>query len=77
MKVKVFSTNWCPYCTIVKDFLKENNIEFTEVNIGEDKAAAAEMMIKSGQQGVPVIEVDNKIVIGFDKEKLKKLLNLK
>lgn len=76
-KVKIYSTKTCPYCDMEKDFLKEHNIEFEEVDVSADQDAANEMVKKTGQMGVPVTEVDNKLVIGFDKEKLKKLLGIK
>ncbi|MEM2915985.1 MAG: glutaredoxin domain-containing protein [Candidatus Woesearchaeota archaeon] len=77
-KVKVYSTPTCPYCHMVKDYLKEHGVEFEDVNVAEDKDAANEMVEKSGQMGVPVIILDDKIVIvGFDREKLKKALKLK
>ena len=75
--VKVFSTPICPYCLTLKEFLKENNIEFEEVDVSQDKKAQEEMIEKSGQMGVPVIEIDDQIVVGFDKEKICKLLNIK
>ena len=59
------------------DFLKANKIEFDEVNIEDDQEAAAEILIRTGQMGVPVIDIDGKIIIGFDKEALKKALKLK
>ena len=65
--------NTCPWCVKAKDFLKENNVEFEEINVGEDQAAAQEMIEKTGQMGVPVIEVDDKIIVGFNEEKLKEL----
>jgi len=76
MKVKVFSTLSCPYCVTLKEFLKEHNIEFEDIDVSQDKAASDEMIEKSGQMGVPVIEIDGKIVIGFDKEKISQLLNI-
>ncbi|MDD5417025.1 MAG: glutaredoxin domain-containing protein [Candidatus Aenigmarchaeota archaeon] len=76
MKIKIYSTEWCVYCKLVKDFLKEHKIAFEEVDVGKDENAAMEMVIKSGQEGVPVIEIGDEIVIGFDKEKLKKLLGI-
>ncbi len=76
MKVKVYSTNVCPYCTMAKDFLKEHGVEFEEINVQENQEAAKEMIAKSGQMGVPVIEIGEKIIIGFDKEAIKKELNL-
>jgi len=76
MVVKVYSTPICPYCNMAKDFLKENNIEFEEVNVAEDPSKAQELVEKSGQTGVPVIDVEGKIIVGFDKEALKQALNL-
>jgi len=76
-KVKIYSTPTCPYCVIAKDFLKKNKIDFQDVNVAENQGAAHEMIEKSGQMGVPVLDIDGQIVVGFDKEKLKKLLKLK
>jgi glutaredoxin-like YruB-family protein len=76
-KVKVYSTPTCPYCHLVKEFLKENNIEFEDVNVSQNKEALSEMVEKSGQMGVPVIDIDGEIVVGFDKERITKLLNIK
>ena len=66
-KVKVYSTSTCPYCTMVKDFLKEQNIEFESIDVGTDQEAAKEMVKKSGQMGVPVVEIDGEVIVGFDK----------
>ncbi len=76
-KVRVFSTQMCPYCTTLKEFLKEHNIEFEDIDPSEDKAALDEMVKKSGQMGVPVVDIDGQIIIGFDKEKICELLNIK
>ena len=73
-KVKVYSTPTCPYCYMAKDFLKENNIPFEDINVAEDHDAAHEMIEKSGQMGVPVVFVGNKMIIGFDKVALDKAL---
>ncbi len=75
-KVKVYGTDSCPWCHKAKDWLKENDIEFEDINVGEDQKAAEEMVEKSGQRGVPVIDVDGKIVIGFNEDKLKELLGI-
>lgn len=75
-KVKVYSTPSCPWCNIVKDFLKKNSISFEEVDVSQDTPAAQEMIDKSGQMGVPVIEIDNQIIVGFDENRLRKLLGL-
>jgi len=77
MVVKVYSTNWCTYCKMAKDFLTENKIKFEDINIQENPEAAQEMIEKTGQTGVPVIQIDGKIVIGFNIEELKKILKLK
>ncbi len=74
--VAVYSTPTCPFCIRAKQYLKDNNIQFTEYDVGSDPDKAEEMIKKSGQMGVPVIEVDDKIVIGFDKEKIKEILGL-
>ncbi|MBZ9572974.1 thioredoxin family protein [Patescibacteria group bacterium] len=76
-KVKVFTTQICPYCVALKEFLKEHNIEFEEINVSEDLKAQKEMIEKSGQMGVPVVEIDGEIVVGFDREKITKLLIIK
>jgi len=60
----------------VKQFLDERNIEYEEYNVAEDPSRAEEMIHKSGQMGVPVIEVDGEIVVGFDRPKLEELLGL-
>lgn len=75
--IKIFSTSVCPYCVTLKEFLKEHNIEFEDINVSEDKKALEEMVKKTGQFGVPVIEIDGQIIVGFDKEKISKLLNIK
>ncbi len=76
-KVKVYSTQICPYCMTLKEFLKEHNIEFEDIDVTQDEAAQKEMIEKSGQMGVPVIEIDGEIVVGFDRGKIIKLLNIK
>ncbi len=75
-KVKIYSTSSCPYCDMAKDFFKQNGIEFEEVDVGNDREAAIEMIDKSGQMGVPVIDIDGKIIIGFNAKEIKKALNL-
>ena len=75
-KVTVYSTKTCPYCSMAKEFLKESNIEFKEVDVGSNLKAAQEMVKKSGQMGVPVIEINGQIIVGFDKEALRRALKL-
>ena len=74
--INIYSTPTCPFCIRAKQYLKDNNIQFTDYDVGADPAKAQEMMKKSGQMGVPVIEIDGNIVIGFDKEKIKESLGL-
>jgi glutaredoxin 3 len=75
-KVKVYTTTICPWCVKAKDFLKENKVEFEEVNVQLDRKAAEEMIAKSGQMGVPVIEIGDEIIVGYNKPAMKKALNL-
>ena len=75
-KVIVYSTKTCPWCVKAKDFLKENNIEFENKDVAEDEAAKNELMEKSGQMGVPVLDIDGTIIVGFDQEAIKKALKL-
>ena len=79
-KVTVYSTPTCPWCDKVKEFLTENKIKYTNIDVSEDTAKAQEMVRKSGQMGVPVtiISKDGKetIIIGFDKDKIAKTLRL-
>ncbi len=75
--VTIYSTPTCHYCHAAKDFFKENNITFTDKDVVVDRAAGQEAIKKSGQMGVPVIDVDGEIVIGFDEEKLRELLGVK
>ncbi len=77
MKVIVYSTNTCPWCVRAKEFLTENKIEFEEKDVATDAAAAEEMVQKSGQRGVPVIDMEGTVVVGFDEEKIRKTLNIK
>lgn len=76
MNVKVYSTNTWPWCTKVKDYLRSENIPYVEYNVNQDRAAAMEMVQKSGQSGVPVIDIDGKIVVGFDKSRIDSILGL-
>lgn len=76
MNVKVFSTPTCPYCTMVKEYLEKNKVQFEAIDVAEDEKAAKEMVEKSGQMGVPVTMVDEKVIIGFNEEELKQALNL-
>ena len=76
MNVKVYSTPGCPWCKVAKDFLESHNINFEYIDVSVDENAAKEMIKKSGQMGVPVIEIDDKIIIGFNKPILEEILGL-
>ncbi|MBN1526467.1 MAG: NrdH-redoxin [Candidatus Omnitrophica bacterium] len=75
-KVKVYSTPTCPFCIRTKQFLKDNNIFFEDVDVAADQEAAKEMMQRSGQMGVPVIDIEGRLIVGFDKEEIKKALGM-
>ena len=75
-KVKIYSTSTCPWCMKTKDFFKANNVKYEEVNVGTDEKARNEMFEKSGQFGVPVIDVNGTVIVGYDKEALKKALGI-
>ena len=74
--VSIYSTPTCHYCTMAKDYFKEHNVTYTAFDVAADPEKRKEMMEKSGQLGVPVIIIDNQIVIGFNKPKLQKLLEI-
>ena len=80
--VKVYSTKTCPWCVKAKDYLKENKIKYEELDVGSDENARNDMVKKSGQLGVPVIEIAKEgeekptIIIGFDQEALDEALGL-
>ena len=76
MIVKIYTTPTCAYCHAEKEFFKENNIAFEERDVFADAKSRQEMIDKTGQLGVPVTDIDGKIVIGFDRSRLKKLLGL-
>jgi glutaredoxin-like YruB-family protein len=76
-KVLVYSTNTCPYCVMAKQWLKEKKVPFEDINVGADMAKADEMVKKSGQRGVPVLDIDGIIVPGFDKPKIEEALKKK
>lgn len=74
--VKIYSTATCSWCIRVKQFLKENNIAFEDTDVSGNQQAAEEMIQKSGQMGVPVLDIDGEIIVGFDKEKIKQALGM-
>ena len=75
-KIRIFSTPSCPYCFTLKEFLKQHDIKFEDIDVSKNEKAVEEMVKKSGQMGVPVVDIDGEIVVGFDKEKIVKLLKI-
>ncbi len=74
--VKIYTTSTCPYCIRARQFLKDNNITYEDVDVSVNQQAGEEMIQKSGQIGVPVLDIDGKIIVGFDKERIKEALGL-
>jgi len=74
-KVVIYSTPTCPYCKRAKDYLSQKGIPYVDRNVAQDRDVAKEMIEKSGQMSVPVIIVDNEVVVGFDQALLDKLLS--
>jgi glutaredoxin 3 len=75
MSVIIYTTPTCGYCNLAKSYLKKNNISYTEYDVSKDINKAREMITKSGQMGVPVIEINGKILVGFDENQIKKALH--
>jgi len=71
MAVKVYTTPTCPYCKKAKAWLKEHKVKFEEINVLENEAARDHIVEKSGQTGVPQIEINDKVIVGFDEEELQ------
>ncbi len=74
MAIKVYTTPTCTFCTKVKNYLRENHVKFTEYNVAKDERRADEMFRKSKQMGVPVIDVNGTIIVGFNKPELDRAL---
>ncbi|MFB6226159.1 MAG: glutaredoxin family protein [Candidatus Paceibacteria bacterium] len=74
MSVTVYSTPTCPYCKKVKTYLDENDIDYEDYDVSENQEKQQEMIDKSDQMGVPVIDIDGEIIVGFDKNKIEQAL---
>lgn len=74
MSVIIYSTPTCVYCKMVKKYFESQSVKFDDIDVSRDKEAAAEMIRKSGQMGVPVIDIDGTIIVGFDKDRIDSLL---
>ncbi|MDP8292871.1 MAG: glutaredoxin domain-containing protein [Candidatus Orphnella occulta] len=75
-KITTYTTQSCPHCIRLKEFLTEKGVEFENVDVSSDSAKADEMVKKSGQMGVPVVEIDGEITVGFDKDALSQKLGI-
>ncbi len=74
--VEIYSTPWCAYCKMAKEYFKKNNVEYVEYDVASDVGKRQEMLDKTHQMGVPVIIINGKIIIGFDRGKINQLLGL-
>lgn len=74
--ITIYSTPTCVYCNALKKYLSEKNIAYTEIDVSKDEKELEKMVAISGQMGVPVVDIDGNIVIGFDKQKIDELLKL-
>lgn len=75
--IKLYTTPSCPYCYTLKEFFKEHNVAFEEIDVSQDEKARDYMIEKTNQMGVPVVEIGDEFVVGFDKVKIVKLLDIK
>ncbi len=75
-RVIVFSTPSCPWCTRVKSYLRQKGVTFKDVDVSRDRKAAEDMVRRTGQQGVPVVLIGSRAIVGFDKQKIDKYLGL-
>ena len=75
-EVTIYTTSSCSWCQATKEYLHAREIDFDEVDVSADMRRAMEMVEKSGQQGVPVLDIDGEIIIGFDRSRIDALLGL-
>lgn len=76
-KVIIFTTPTCSWCNAAKRYFREKRVRFKEVDVSRDQKAAQDMVRRTGQMGVPVIMIENRPIVGFDRNKINHLLNLK
>ena len=76
-KVIVFSTPTCSYCNAAKSYFRQKGVKYRDVDVSRDAAAARDMVRRSGQQGVPVIDIGGNVIVGFDRPQINQLLGLK
>lgn len=75
MSIKIYSTSTCHWCKMAKEYFKSKEIKYEEYDVGADSEKASEMVKKSGQRSVPVIDIDGTIIIGFNKEAIDEIIN--
>ncbi|MGC9221598.1 MAG: glutaredoxin family protein [Solirubrobacteraceae bacterium] len=75
-RVLVFTTPSCPWCTRAKAYLRQNKVPFREIDVARDRSAARDLVRRTGQMGVPVVEIDGKPIIGFDRAQINRRLGL-
>ncbi len=76
MVVKLYSTPTCPFCSMTREFLEQHKVAFEDVNVAEARDGAREMIEKSGQLGIPVIDIDGRVIVGFDRSSIESTLGL-
>ena len=76
-KVVVFSTPTCSYCNMAKQYFRQKNVRFTDIDVSRDAAAARDMVRRSGQKGVPVIDIGGIVIVGFNRLKIDQMLGIK
>ncbi len=74
MSIAIYTTPTCGYCTVAKKYFRDNRVPFTEYDVSRDKRRADEMVRKSGQMGVPVIDINGKVIVGFNKAEIERSL---
>jgi len=77
MNIKIYSTPTCPYCKMAKSYISSKGFSYKEFDVSTDSSALQEMVDLSGQMGVPVIVINGEVIVGFDKEKIDSLLDIK
>lgn len=77
MTIRLYTTPTCPYCRLVKEFLTEKHLSFDEIDVTSDQQAVKDMVKLSGQMGVPVVDIDGKIIVGWNKAALEETINTK
>jgi glutaredoxin-like YruB-family protein len=74
-KITIYTLSWCPHCNSLKEYLKTKNYEFENIDVEENEDLAEDIVEKTGQEGFPIIEIGDDLIIGFDPKKIEELLN--